>query len=696
MPGRLKYLLMIVLAALGCLVPSAWVALPAGVVLTLILPGWFLIGALRGLDRHAGRLWVAFAASFAGVPVVLSWVWRVSNDRWAILAALVALNAVLWLLGSGGRCANGGAPMFISPRARRFFGVMVAFVAACVFGSYWVPEAAGRVGVRAAHDYVKHHAVLYSLEHYRLPLRNVFYAAEPGTPYYYYQYYYHLAAALKKLSAGRVSNGLAFGVTSAMLAAVFVALVYLLAREVTGSENGALLAAACVSVVGGWDAVPVLIRVLSGHPPPIVLDSWAPCPWRIHNLMTQFMWCPQHVAAVVTLMLGALWLRRAPQARWWLVIGPVLLAGILGTSAYLAMAVYAAVGGYVLLRLWASRREPARLGRLAVGLVAVAGLTVLLGGWQAWGYHLMNQRYPGGLTVVWDRFDYAWLGRLLPAGPLANYLDAPWILLVDLGLPALAMVVVSRDVWRRLWADPGLRVVLLAGVIGTVTLFTVHSTTNPIDYGFRVTAKPLQVIAAICAGAVLVNEQVRGPVRRWRRVLLVGGVLLGLPVGLYEAPLMAVRTLLITPADRPDSGALRYLRDGAPREAVVQADPMDRVSLPQLIERQMGVCDPNDPHVRVFFPQDFERMRRLAELVEQGLRADSADRSHAALRAVGATHVLLGRRERERFGAMSQFDDPAWFERVYADECARVYAMRQRPEEPADAAGQAPGRGSTP
>ena len=674
-PSNLTHVIYVIVAAAGCVAPTAWVAFPAACLLVLWLPGRLLVQRLRQVNQAPGRPWLAVAASIVLMPVLLSWVWRFSNDRFVILGAVLAVNAVLLLLTHGVAWPSTAAAMFPTRRMRRWFAAMLLYVGICVFGSYWLPSGCDRVGTRAARDYVKHHAVLLSLELHPLPLHNVFYAAEADTPCYYYEYHYYLAAALRKLADDHVSIAFAFAVTSALLAMVFIALVYLVARALLGSAGGAFFAAACVGIVGGWDVLPVLVRMATGAPAVVVLDSWIPIPWRIHNLMTQYMWCPQHIAAIVTLMLAAVWLRQAPSARWWIILAPLMGASIFGSSAYLAITIFPAVAIYLLLRLYEVRRDAPEFRRLLAAVGAVVILGAVLMGVQAWQYHLMNQRFPGGLTLEWDRLNLALLGRLLPPGSLANLLDAPWILLVDLGLPGVACLLVSRRVWSSLWQDPGTRLLLVAGAIGTLALFTVRSNISPFDYSFRVAIKPAQVVAAICAGALLAGDQLRSWAQRLRRGALVLGVLLGLPVGFYEAPLMAVRSFLLPEQHRLDAGAIRFLRRRVPRDAIVQGDPIARVRLPQLIDRQMGVLDPDNSHIRVFFPEDEDRMRRVFSSVTQAFATSSSQVAHENLQAARVTHVLAGSLETARYGDLSQFDDPKRFKLLYRDEHARVYRL---------------------
>lgn len=678
MSSAVWYLALLVAGGAATLVPTPWIAFPAAFVLVVWLPGKLLVRAHRGLGDGRGRHWLGPAAAVVLMPVALSWVWRFTNVRLAVLGAVMAVNVVLWLLALRAGSVARPAPLWDSRRARVLFGLLLAFVGVCVFCTVWLPGAGQRFGVVAAGDYAKHHAVLWSLERFPLPLHSVFYAGEPDTPYYYYQYHHHLPAALRTLAGNQVSIGGAFGLTCALVAVVFIAAVAVLARETSflGTDNRALLAAACVSVVGGWDVVPALLRLVSGQRPGIVLDAWCPIPWRLHNLATQFQWCPQHVVATLAVVLAAVGLRRCPSARAWLVLAPLLAAAVFGSSVYLAMTVFAAAGVYVAHRMWSARRASTVDRRLPGAVLVIVVLGLLLMARQAWEYRAAGARIGGGLTLEWPRFDFAVLGRLAAPGPLANLLDAPGLLLVDLGLPFVAFFLLAGAAWRNLWRDEGLRLLLLAGLVGTGAFLVARSSHSPFDYSFRIAVMPLQVLGAICAAALLVPDNLRTGVRRWRRPVLAVGILLGLPAGLYETPLMAVRSLLLPNPQAPEVGALHFLRTQTPPDAVVQRGPQDALTLPELTDRQLGVADPDDSHVRVFYPHDIDRMRRVYADVGRAFESAASPDAWSLLRAASVDYVLLGTQERARYPALHQFDDPAWFELVYADAQARVYRLR--------------------
>ncbi len=648
---------------------------------------------------------MAPAVSFVLLPLPLTALWSFSNDRWTLAAVLGGINALLLLwrrlasrqeLGGRQGCRSGHIqPGFqqgatVSPRPettisrqppapRIALAILLLFTGGCVWASLYLPEAGGRMVPRPAHDYVKHHAVLLSLERSPLPLHNYFYAAERDTGYYYYHFHYLVPAAVRKLTGDRVTIGLSFALTSALLAMVFTAMVHRLAHDWLGgrSRYGAWWAAACVTVVGGWDIIPVVIRTGLGAAPVVVLDSWIPSPWRIHNLMTQFMWCPQHVAGMLIVLLAAMWLRQYPQGAWWLAIGPALALALLGTSVYLAMTVFAAAAVYWASRAMENRLQRGRWGRWLVCGVALALLTLLLALPQVFGYLEMSRRGVGGLTMAWPSFDYAFAGRLLAPGPLANWLDAPWVWMVELGIGGLAIALVGSAFWGAAWRDHGLRLLLLSGVAGLTAVYLLRSSHALVDYSFRVSVMPAQVVAALAAAALWMPNGSRLKSRRVLGIIWGIGVTLGLPVGLYEAPMMAVRTRLRGSPEQQDAGAIRFLRHCTPPDAVVQGSPYERVSLLQMTNRCLGVADLENSHVRVFYPLDVARLRVSCESVDRALREPQAGRAATILGAAGVDYVLIGSIERRQGIDPVAFEHDGGLERVYADEEATVFRVRR-------------------
>ncbi|NLE59272.1 MAG: hypothetical protein GX616_13000 [Planctomycetes bacterium] len=666
----------ILLATAACLAPTPWISLPAAAIVVLWFPGRSLLHLLPGLESLRVSKWVVVATSVALMPIFLSWLWHLTNNRWAVVTAVCVLNLILAVAGWRGFLAEEAPPPTVSGRTRLLVAAMIVWTSGCVFLSFWLPSQVGNVTITRAHDYIKHHAVMLSLERHPLPLHSCLYQAEADTPYYYYEYYYLLPAALRTMTGNRVSIPLAFGLTSAMSAALLMNLTFLLARAVTGGERCGVLAVACVSLVGGFDIVPVLMKASTGAGMVITLDAWCPVAWRVHNFTTQYFWCPQHVFAVVVLTLTVIWLRLSPRRAWWLLMAPLLSASIFGGSAHLAMVIFPATAVYVSLHLLRvvgeDRTNP---GRLLAAMLVICAIGLALMGLQAWGYKEMSGRYAGGLTASWQRFPFALLGRLLPPGPLANYADALWLLIIELGLPAAACLLVSGAFWRTLWADPGAKLLILVGMSGVLLMYTFRSDINVIDYGFRIAPMAAAPLLALMAGALLNPNLLRPRVRRTGKWFVVIGVLMGLPVGLYETPMTALRTIWESRRLTAEAGQVAFVRAQTPIDAVVQGDPEKRLDLAALTDRQMGVSNPDSPHVVVFRPKDPELMRQAYSDVLQAFRTPSSEQAHTALDAWGIHYIFVGMTERARFGAMPQFDDLSRFDLMYNDDGIAVYRV---------------------
>jgi hypothetical protein len=376
----------------------------------------------------------------------------------------------------------------------------------------------------------------------------------------------------------------------------------------------------------------------------------------------------------------ALWLRHAPHARWWLIVGPLAAAAVFGTSVYLAILIFLAAAPWCVVH-WRdavrARRLSARqaASSLAVMATVATGLMIV----QAWHYAVMAGRYHGGLTLQWDRFPFALLGRLVPPGPLANYLDMPWLLLIDVGLPAIACVVVARTVWRAAWADAGMRLVLIVAALGPVAMFTVRSDVNPYDYGFRLGLMPAMAAAAILTGALVDPRNIRRRVRPLRVPLLVGGVLLGLPVGLFELPVSALRSRLMTdPMDR-EAAAIHFIRANTPEDTVVQGDPQSRFRLPERTDRPTGILDPSYSHIRVFTPPAPRIMEAAYEEVTRAFLDPQPQRAAETLRRWGIDVVFVGWIEWDRYGLLPQFHDANHFALLYNDRDVEIYRVLDDP-----------------
>jgi len=696
--GNAKTSWLLLITALAAAAATRWWPVSTGASLLLLtwLPGRLVLarlGLLRQLPT-GGAVLLAVAVSLALVPIPLDWLWRCTHNAWAMLGAW-------WVLLAGLTClprapfrlqrhaedtpepqatdtARAPAALF-EHRRTRWAAVLVGGWLACTITlTYWPTELLGYPLPAGPHDYIKHHAVLDSLQRRPLPLGNVFFAG-PDQKVYYYHFFYLAPATLRLWS-------------------------------LAGGEAPATLAAVAASLLGGLDTIPVLAEAARGRFM-VTLDAWADLPFRVHNFYTQMVWCPQHMLGLVIVLVGVALLSRWPHERWWIAMGPLLLASLIGSTVYLAAAVLPGVGAWALLRLWQARRDRATAGRLLGALALIAVLTAALALPQVLGYAEMARRYEGGLTMQWPRYNYALLGRLLPPGPIANLVDLPWMFLLEYGLRFVACLLVPLAVYRHIGRDPGLGLLAVCSIVGLGAFLTFRSSIHLYDYSFKIALFPSMALTAMLAGCVLSCRFGRprpwnplgwsipadrfGRYRRAVAALVAGLIVAALPVGLYEAPVTAVRRFVeqvvqrrrLAPQQyapiRDEHEAWRFLRHELPADAVVQTHPAGaRIRLVQVVRRQFGVMDPSDADVQVFRPANIGAMRAAFRDVQEAARTASSRRAHELLRRWGITHVFCGRIERAHWQHLDKFRDGRYFRVVFDRPWAQVYELLAAPQRP--------------
>jgi hypothetical protein len=667
----------------------------SAVLLLLYWPGRFLV-RLSGAEiftGSAGRCVLSAVLSLAVSPPALDLIWRLTHRAWVVLGLwwMILCGLALW---AGRRklpaCRDRKArPLFEHRATRKFALLLGTWLACCLVFTYWPDHRAGFPVPANPHDYVKHHAVLYSLQSGGLPLGNPFCADAADQPYYYYHYFYLLPATARLWAAGGLGIAAAFSFFGAATALACVALVYMLTKRLTGGDAPAAFAALTASLVGGWDVIPLALQ----HKAVITLDAWADVPFRIHNLYTNFAWCPQHVHGLVVVLSAVLLLSAAPRARWWLVIGPILAASLAGTTVYLAFAVLGGLGLYAALDLLETK-PPTTTRRRRLGAWLLVGLGgALLMAPQLSGYWEMSARYGDNLTTTWPRNSFALLGKLVSPGPLANLLDLPIMLLLEFGARFLACVLVGRAIYRRLWSDPGARLLMISSLVGLALFVVVRSGVHRFDYGFKIALFPLKALSAVLCGCLLgtataparvwnplgwrLRDDYRGRLRKAIGGLLVVAVLGGLPVGLYEAPLAAAHRFVRPPDSwSAEKQAYRYVREQLPDEAVVQSyTGASRARLVQLASRQWGVLDPADSDVGVWRPPRAALLGNALRDVNQAAQTASPSEAYRLFQAHGITHVFVGLEERKHWAHLDKFDHARYFKPVFRDENTAVYAL---------------------
>lgn len=738
-PRRWLVLLPLLLAAL-CATRVPALALPGGLLLLGWLPGRVLLRAIR-LDRRycrGGRFLLSLGLSLAVMPVLLNPIWHSTNQGWQLLLFSASLLTVAMLLM--GRFAqnaeitdedgtNGGRPgeiqgsaaapllLFVSMRARVLATTLFGLIALGTIGSYW-PGDIGRGPTPAIiHDYIKHHAILFSMERGPLPLGNPFFADQATGPTYYYHFFYLIPATLRSFVPG-LSIGLAFGLCAALVGIAIAGLLTILAAELAASkkthpqmmqmsqmeagkagaasvEGVALLALLLATAVGGLDIVPVLLL----HLKTVTLDAWADTLVRIHNLVTQMVWTPQNMQGLLVGLVGAWLLGRKSWWRGWLVLGPILAANLIGSSVWIAFALLPALVIFVVsdLRVEVARR---------LGAAALTGLMMLACAWPSLaGYREMSQRFGKSLTTEWSHQAHALLGHYVAPGPLANLLDLPWLLLIELGALIVFPLLLPGGVWRLAWRDRGVRLLLIASALALIGFVTLRSHYTYNDFGQRV------ILVVLATGVVLAGQIVSGssasttPIwnplgwrfcemlspgrQRLAKFVFVPLLLLGLPVGLYQVPLAAVRRHLpltgpgsfLVPGDvrqaLREAGGLHFMRDHLPANAVVQAHWGDgRVDLLQLIGHPLGVTVLQEDTM-VFQPvQRAGHEQALADLTSA---LQSAGATPGAVRDTLAkhhiTHVFVGEIERATWSGAAVLDDARFFRVDYRDAATAVYEV---------------------
>lgn len=685
------------------------IAAPAAWILLAWCPGRILLRATgigRGWDGP-GRTLLALAASLVFMPAVLFPIWHFGHSRafflWAVWGVLIVSAVAVRLLRPWDHASVAGWVPSLRLVERRATAVMLAVIALfallATIGPYWPNDLNGYPVPASIHDYIKHHAVMYSLQERHLPLGNPFYAAEAAGPVYYYCFFYLIPATVR-IVAGGPGTHLAFGVQSFLVAVSTIGMFYLIVKRFTGGDGPAILAALLSSLVGGLDSVAAAVR---GNLV-VTLDSWADTLNRVHNLFTQMMWTPQNVLGLLVVLLVVYVLSEKGFWPGWFVLGPAAGAAAWGSSPWVAVALFAGLGVWWVWECIAHGRERAAYRRLAgvavVGLAAgLAAAPIVL------SYMEMSARHGKGLTTEWPYSRNAWLGRLVAPGPLANLLDLPWTLPTEFGAMLLfPLLLVPRAIWRRAWADAGLRLLLICTPLAIAGFVTIRSHFMYNDFGQK--SIMVAMAAGVILGACAVRpDSVRGwllnpfgwrlhagstPVRRRSAaVLFVSVLVLGLPVGLSEIPLTAVRrylpdrgrisTLLPDASKRAkvEGPAWGWMHRNLPADAVLQMDPSrDRVFLVQAIERQMGVTV-LEANTMVFHPVDAAAHTRRLEALQRALyEPGTADDLQRAFRACGVTHVYVGTLELEQWKCVDLLEDASRYEPLWRTKAGTVYAVR--------------------
>lgn len=694
-------------------------------VLLCWLPGRLIL-RVAGIGYEwdtLARVILAFALSIAAMPVLLNLLWHTTNDPHGLLLPVWLTLTVLAMLAQWWAPAAGGeaAPefrLFACKKKRIAVALLATLIAWFCIAPYWPREAHGAPVPSAIHDYIKHYAVMWSLQEHALPLGNPFFADAAREPAYYYHFFYLIPATIRAVCDGP-SIPLAFGLHGAFIAVTTAGLAALLARKVFKSDASAMLAFCLCTVVGGFDVIPILILRL----PAITMDAWADTLVRIHNLLTQMVWTPQNVQGLAILLLAAFVLSEKGYWRGWLVLGPLLGVALIGSTVWVAVVAFPAIA--LLIAIDVFWRPMPAFSRLRVFLTAafVAMLMIFVSSPIWIRYQDVARSHGKSLTLEWpERQQHALFGKFMPPGVLANIADLPWVLLLEMGPLLILPLLLSRGAWRRAWNDTGMRLLMLAAIAALAGFVSVRSSFTYNDFGQKIVMSVLVCGAILGAGIAPQSEQeaqgsvkseheaqasddavrsaktsslaLRARIPAARLWFIAGVVALGLPVSLWQSPLAAIRRFVTADGklgrislalDPDDALAVQYLRDVSPLNAVAQGhwngeriNPRqpDRLTLQQMIGRQIGVMVlEQDTHV--FQGRDPSLQTQAVEEVAAVLAGDaSAVECHAVLRRHGITHLFVGSVERACWRNLERFEDADVFACEFRHGGAAVFALR--------------------
>jgi hypothetical protein len=680
---------------------------PATLILLVVLPGRLILlgcGRRRARDPLGDAL-LSLAVSLAVIPILLNPIWRFTNNGAglvaAVAAALLAGHTLAACFIRTNRVVRARQPLFPYPAQRIVFTLIVALIAFATILSYWPAGASAGPLPAQIHDFVKHHAVLYSLERAPLPLGNPFFAQAADGPVYYYHFFYLIPATVRAAAPGW-SIQWAFGLQTCLVAIATTGMFALLAGRLGRSSGAALMAALLATAIGGLDIIPLVLLRL----PAITLDAWADTLVRVHNLLTQMIWTPQNVQGVMITLLGAylLSLRGRPWVGW-TVLGPLLIAALIGSSVWISAAVLPAAALLVALDLRSAIRQGVAWRPLAAGVAAIVILSGALAAPSLLGFAEMSARLGKSLTFAWPHQSHALLGQFLPPGVLANLIDLPWILLIEFGPLLVLPLLLPRTMWRRAWDDRGGRLMILAACVALIGFVTARSHFRYNDFGQKIVM--VAQAAGVLLGACLFAAAAGGPhhhrgaiswfvaarrgrgvgraVQPWFVALLL---LLGLPVAVFQTPIATMRRFFqaegitarfAVPAalrSREEAALLTFLRDELPDGAVIQPHwDSERLDMLQMVNRQIGVTLV-ERDTMVFQTRDSATraaaVAALAGVLETGGSSQSV---YETLSKSGVTHVVVGTVERRLWTNASALRDQRFFHAVFNSDGNAVYEL---------------------
>jgi len=701
-------------AALAALVPSPFLSFPAAWLLITWLPGGQIVRwlGLYSSWREGRTLILSVVCGLLVSPVVVYWGSAAFGfSRLTAIGALIVLSVGLAALNHARPLAGRSpAPLCQTRRQYALFGVMMLVFCIGIVVPYLEPRTQAGVYPVEMADWFKHYGVSWSIRYTGVPPVDIFFYGNPARERLSYYYFFHLTAAtLDILHGGESSIYLSLALLVLTAAASCVLTFYLLARRVLGGTGRALWSLLCMAFVGGLDVIPSLWRqserLQPGSPgagmpawfPADHIDNWAPAVYlRLNTLYATFIWVPQHVVGLLAFGVGLYFFREVTHRRRLVAVAPVLLATLLGHSVWIAAIATACLVAYaagLLISRWRRAGPRAALRSLApyalVGalfLVVSAPLLREFASPAAPKSGIVFEIQPGSdyLSFFRLRLSDTAVTRLLDL--LVQYVVELGALLV-LGLGGLwAFTRQQMKSAGHPWREPLLPFFWLAVGLGFVTVsilasgraWTSMGFTLNNDLGMRA-IMPAQAILALFAGYGI-DRLIRSGSRLKRPALAGAAILvtLGALAFGWEVCAMGIAKYLKPP--RVDAATYR-----ADQAMATLTEPMlvvkhrthDNASSYQLMfgNRSPGFFT---VEAAVFHP-DLRQVAYAFGLTRFAYLNRLPAWSYQMFREMYADYAYVGAIDRTPDLYPEKFENPTYFEKIYAQDGIAIYRVRDLP-----------------
>ena len=637
----------------------------SGAVLALFLPGYSLLlclGAPARIDRSTDVAHCV-ATSLAVVPLALRLAGSILPfDRLHLVAVLAGVTLALLGLGALRAAAPVGPASDRTPPAVLAIVILTLVLLAPTLAIGPSPEG-GETRVKGW-DLNNHLAIAESIASRGLPPRNPFLASD--FPFYYHTYFHILLAAVLALAGQGAPAYLLISSFTLLLAAVFLFTFHRAVSEHIADNRIALLSLPFVSLVGGFDLVPMIVKALrekEGLHGPIAffLRHWNVDGWvsnrgmLVPTFFANFYWSPHAVGAMVVFLLALIHLKRAASDVGSLVAAGICLAAMAGYNGYVALggaATLVLLRGIDGVRFVASGFRSGRTlllrSALAGGLAIVLSLPVL-------------NLYAGGRGDV-DKFRWARPGPLVLLQILVEF--GPALIL------GLAGLMLSR---RRGSGGSELAPFLSMGAVSLPLVALVASTGENNDLAMRISMLSwlcLAVLGGVALSRLRESLAVAAPPTRMFRYASLAALGLG-SLSVVWFALGAALAKPTLPADEVAEG--RWVRENVAPGRLVQGSPLR--SNPDLVYLSGHPAVLSDTWTARLFYSDPEDFRRRMTSLSEAFSTSDPGRGCDLLNSLRVSALVLGPPDTRDFPRLSRLDSWTCLSQVYARGDYRVYSM---------------------